>query len=238
MRAGGGPRRVVADRPSAGLSRRSLLAFGAASVIGACSRTGGGPRASPLPLARPEASDLFESVLRNRRSIRAFLSEPVASADVARLLWAAQGKTASWGGRTAPSAGALYPIEVYAADETGVVRYDASAHAVHGVAEADRRSLIAAATGWQEAVTQAPVVLVITGVVDRTAQKYGDRAERYVQLEAGHVCQNVLLQATALGLGAVPVGSFEDEAIRAILGATSGELPLYVVPIGHPAPES
>lgn len=75
---------------------------------------------------------------------------------------------------------------------------------------------------------------MITGVVARTVAKYGDRAERYVQLEAGHVCQNLLLEATALGLGAVPMGAFSDEALRAALDLGEGELPLYVVPVGYP----
>jgi SagB-type dehydrogenase family enzyme len=102
------------------------------------------------------------------------------------------------------------------------------------LAREDRRADIARATG-QEPPAAAPVLAVITGVVSRTAATYGDRAERYVQLEAGHVCQNLLLEATAMGLAAVPVGAFSDDALRGSLGIDEDELPLYVVPIGHPA---
>jgi SagB-type dehydrogenase family enzyme len=101
----------------------------------------------------------------------------------------------------------------------------------------DRRQLIAAATGNQEAAVVAPILFVITGVVARTAGTYGDRAERYVTLEAGHACQNLLLEATALGLGAVPIGAFDDEGVRAALRVGEDELPLYIVPVGHPAPD-
>jgi SagB-type dehydrogenase family enzyme len=101
----------------------------------------------------------------------------------------------------------------------------------------DRRQLIAAATGNQEAAVVAPILFVITGVVARTAGRYGDRAERYVTLEAGHACQNLLLEATALGLGAVPIGAFDDEGVRAALRVGEDELPLYIVPVGHPAPD-
>jgi SagB-type dehydrogenase family enzyme len=174
--------------------------------------------------------------LGTRRSVRAFTAEPVDDDAIASLLFAAQGETASWGGRTAPSAGGLYPLEVYAATRTGLVRYVSGAHAVE-VASGDRRPAIAAATGDQDAARLAPVLFVVTGVVARTAAKYGDRAERYVQLEAGHACQNLLLAATARGLGAVPLGAFDDDDLRAALGAGPEEQPLYVIPCGHPGGE-
>jgi SagB-type dehydrogenase family enzyme len=174
--------------------------------------------------------------LAERRSIRAFTEEPVDPDATDRLLWAAQGQTADWGGRTAPSAGALYPIEVTVAASDGLVRYLPASHGVSTLSNEDRRPLIAAATGNQEAAVAAPILFVITGVVARTAGKYGGRAERYVMLEAGHVCQNLLLETAALGLGAVPIGAFDDEGVRTALGVGNDELPLYIVPVGHPAP--
>jgi SagB-type dehydrogenase family enzyme len=160
----------------------------------------------------------------------------VTSDAIARLLWAAQGQTASWGGRTAPSAGALYPLELYVATEDRLLRYLPAESATEDVTTEDRRLPIATATGGQAAASHAPIVFVLTGVLTRTAEKYGDRAERYVQLEAGHACQNLLLQATALGLGAVPIGAFDDDLLRSAIDADAGELPLYVVPVGHPTP--
>ncbi len=218
------------------MRRRTFLATGVLAVAGACtdrSRTS----TSQLPttaVASPER-DLptsLDGVLARRRSIRSFSDESVSEEAISRLLWAAQGVTAPWGGRTAPSAGALYPIELYVATSASLRRYVADQHASVELSREDRRSRIAEATG-QEPPAAAPVLVVMTGVVSRTRAKYGERAERYVQLEAGHVCQNLLLEATASGLAAVPIGAFSDDAILAALGVED-ELPLYVVPIGHP----
>jgi len=223
--------------------RRTFLAAGTLALLNACTddvapiRTSGAPEATtatalPSPDRHGRASAL-EDVLAERRSTRTFTAEPVDEAAISRLLWAAQGVTAPWGGRTAPSAGALYPIEVYVATADDLRRYVPDDHGSVELAREDRRPRIAEATG-QETASGAPVLFVITGVVSRTAAKYGDRAERYAQLEAGHVCQNLLLDATAQGLAAVPMGAFSDDDLREALGIEQGELPLYVVPVGHP----
>jgi SagB-type dehydrogenase family enzyme len=220
------------------IRRRTFLAAGSIALLGACADDVGpaGRSAAASALSSPVRArgPRLETVLAARRSIREFSERSVDAGAVSQLLWAAQGVTAAWGGRTAPSAGGLYPIEVYAATADALVRYVTADHATVEVAPEDRRLRIALATG-QEAPAGAPVLIVITGVISRTAAKYGDRAERYVHLEAGHVCQNVLLEATALGLAAVPIGAFSDDDLRAALGVEEGELPLYVVPIGHPA---
>ena len=219
------------------MRRRTFLATGALALVGACTGRARPSRsaaqASALPSPEPRDAGSFDDVLARRRSIRDFSEEPVAEEAISSLLWAAQGVTAAWGGRTAPSAGALYPIELYLASSDGLRRYVAEQHAAVELAREDRRSRIAGATG-QEAPSTAPVLVVITGVVARTEAEYGDRAERYVQLEAGHVCQNLLLEATALDLAAVPIGAFSDDAVRVALGVQDDELPLYVVAIGHP----
>jgi SagB-type dehydrogenase family enzyme len=220
------------------IPRRAFLAVGKIAAVGACAdgaRPARGPTmtSSSLPSPRQDRAVGLDAALAERRSIRDFSDEPVGEEAISRLLWAAQGVTAAWGGRTAPSAGALYPIEVYVATVDRLRRYLPDDHGTVDVAREDRRPRIAQATG-QETPTAAPILIVITGVVPRTAAKYGDRAERYVQLEAGHVCQNLLLQATSLGLAAVPMGAFSDDELRDALGAGEDELPLYVVPIGHP----
>jgi SagB-type dehydrogenase family enzyme len=176
-------------------------------------------------------------VLGHRRSVRAFTRDPVDEASIAHLLWAAQGVTAPWGGRTAPSAGALYPIEVSVATSDGVRRFLPDEGGTVLLTPEDRRPRLAAATGGQQAADLAPALFVLTAVLARASGKYGDRAERYVQLEAGHVCQNVLLEATAMGLGAVPLGAFSDDAVRDAIGVGDDELPLYIVPVGHPSTE-
>jgi SagB-type dehydrogenase family enzyme len=225
------------------MQRRTFLATTMFAVVGACTNDDGAirslaaDRTAVLPSPEPDVGLGIDDVLARRRSVRSFTDRPLEEEAISRLLWAAQGVTASWGGRTAPSAGALYPIEVYVATADALRRYVPEGHGQVELALEDRRPRIAEATGGQEAATDAPTLFVITGVVARTATKYGDRAQRYVQLEAGHVCQNLLLEATALRLGAVPIGAFSDEALRDALGLDDGELPLYVVPIGHPVVE-
>ena len=218
------------------MRRRSFLAGGVLALVAACTRRARHSTSAPSLLPSPERSRVatVDEVLAARRSIRDFSDAPIREEEISRLLWAAQGVTVSWGGRTAPSAGALYPIEVYVATSDGLRRYLADRHASVELSPEDRRARIAAATG-QEPPAMAPVLFVLTGVVSRTEAKYGDRAERFVQLEAGHACQNLLLEATALGLAAVPIGSFSDDALRRALDLGDDELPLYVVPTGRPA---
>lgn len=193
-----------------------------------------GARAALSPPSTVGGTGLHDA-LTERRSVRSFTAEPLSAEDLSQLLWAAQGITAEWGGRTAPSAGGLYPIEVFVADADGVRRYLPEGHRTERVAGDDRRAALTGAAGGQEAVGDAPAIFVIAAVPARTEAKYGERAERYVALEAGHVCQNLLLEATALGLGAVPVGAFSDDGVRDALGLPGHVTPLYLVPVGHPA---
>lgn len=220
--------------------RRAFLAAGVVTALGACAEpslrppvTAGSTSVLPSPEG-PAGAEPFDALLATRRSIRAFTTEPLDEPTIARLCWATQGRTSPEGKRTAPSAGALYPLELLVATAGSLRRYVSRGHLMQQVVQEDRRAAIASATGGQDAAVLAPTLFVVTGVVERTADKYGDRAERYVMLEAGHACQNLLLEASALGLGAVPIGSFDDDLLRAAVEAPEGELPLYVVPVGHP----
>jgi SagB-type dehydrogenase family enzyme len=140
------------------------------------------------------------------------------------------------GHRTAPSAGALYPLDIFVVTSSGVYRYYSEPHEVRRTDDRDVRGRLCNAALDQNALA-APCIIAIAGVVQRSARKYGDRAWRYVVLEAGHAAQNVLLRATALGLCAVPIGAFDDEAVRTNLGAPSQDQILVLIPIGHPLPD-
>jgi SagB-type dehydrogenase family enzyme len=190
---------------------------------------------SDLPAPRTGGATSLEEALAQRRSVRDFTNEPLETDQLSQLLWAAQGVTAEWGGRTAPSAGALYPLEIYVATAEFLARYVPADHRLEALGNTDVRSELADAALGQEPVADAPAVFVITAVPARTEVKYGARATRYVQLEAGHACQNLLLEAVALGLGAVPIGAFDDDGVRSVLGLPGDEQPLYVVPVGYPA---
>lgn len=185
-----------------------------------------------LPAPHRSGGPALAAVLATRRSTRMFAARELSADELGQLLWAAQGITD--GHRTAPSAGALYPITIRVVDSRGVWRYLPVEHALVRESAAAVRDRLRAASHGQEAVGRAPAALVITAEIAITARKYGDRAERFATLEAGHVAQNILLTATALGLAAVPVGAFDAAAVRNVLGLPSGEMPLYLVPIGAP----
>lgn len=189
-----------------------------------------------LPKPRFQGQLSLEQVIARRRSVRDFTTEPLSIEQLGQLCWAAQGVTDTvWGLRAAPSAGALYPLEIYVVTATGVYHYNPHRHELkRTIADDLRHSLQSAALG-QECIGDAPAVFVIAAVFERTAIKYGRRAERYVYLEAGHACQNLLLEAVSLGLGGVPVGAFEDEGVAALLKLGSDLPPIYLVPVGRPA---
>ena len=182
-----------------------------------------------------------EEALFNRRSVREYTGEALTLAEVSQLLWAAQGTTDRKGFRSAPSAGALYPLEVYlvVGDVTGlspgVYRYAPDEHEILRVAPEDRRDQLARAAGDQEWVKEAVVDLVFTAVPERTTSKYGDRGIRYVHMEAGHAAQNVYLQAETLGLGVTVIGAFDDDRVHEIVAASAEEQPLYVISVGRKA---
>ncbi len=192
------------------------------------------PEEMALPEPRLRGLLSFEEALARRRSVRSFTEEELALEEISQLLWAAQGLTAAWGGRTAPSAGALYPLEVYVATADGLYHYVPQGHKAIVVSQADLRPKLWEVALEQDAIRDAPAVFVIAAVYERTAKKYGERAERYVKLEAGHACQNILLQAVALDLGAVPIGAFYDDQVQAALSLPPDHEPLYLIPVGHP----
>lgn len=193
-----------------------------------------------LPEPRLTGEVPLEKALHDRRSVRDYTGASLTLAEVGQLLWAAQGITTDWGGRTAPSAGALYPLEIYlvAGDvenlAAGVYRYQPSGHQLIGVRDGDVRSESADGALGQSCVRDGAIDIVIAAVYERTARKYGDRATRYVHMEAGHAAQNVCLQATGLGLGAVTVGAFDDSRLAQVLGLAQDEVPLYIIPVGRP----
>ena len=192
-----------------------------------------------LPEPRPSGEMSVEETLAARRSVRSYQDEALSLTELAQLLWAAQGITAHWGGRTAPSAGATYPLEVYAVVgevtglEAGVFHYRPDGHLLVRRKAGDLRGELASAALGQGWVREAPVSLVIAARYERTTGRYGERGVRYVHIEVGHVGQNIYLQAEALGLGTVIVGAFDDQDVKTLLGIE--EEPLAIMPVGRPA---
>ena len=192
-----------------------------------------------LPEPSYDSEVSLEQSLLNRRSIRSYTGEPLTLQEVSQLLWAAQGLTDPGGLRAAPSAGALYPLELYlvAGDgedlTAGVYRYQPDGHQLVKTLDGDMRAELAEAALGQAWVKEGAVSIVFTAVYERTTVKYGDRGVRYVHMEAGHAAQNLCLQATALGLGAVTVGAFHDEEVTRLLNLPADEQPLYIIPVGR-----
>lgn len=188
----------------------------------------------PPPHVQGEMS--LEETLAQRRSVRTFQTRPLTREEISQLLWALQGITDPRGFRTAPSAGALYPLEVYLVLPEGWYHYQAKDHLLELIGEGDLRQALCAAGLNQEPLRDAPALFVVAAVVERTRVKYGERAERYVHLEAGHAAENLLLQATALRLGAVTIGAFDDEKVAEVLRLPADHTPLYLIPVGQPRP--
>jgi SagB-type dehydrogenase family enzyme len=188
-----------------------------------------------LPEPRLEGSMALEAALARRRTIRELAAEPLTEAEVGQLLWAAQGITHDEVRRTAPSASALFALEVYVATAAGAAHYQPERHALERRSDVDLRPALQAATGDQPFVSTAPLVVLICAVPERLVGRHGpERAVRYAAFEAGHAGQNLLLQAVALGLGAVPIGSFRDAEVSRLLDLPAGEEPLYLFAVGRP----
>ena len=159
--------------------------------------------------------------------------------EIGQLLWAAQGVNHPMGLRTAPSAGALYPLVSYLVGgevsslPPGVYRYAPNQRALAMIGEGDRRAALSAAALGQSWIADAAAVLIFAAVYRRTTGKYGPRGERYVHIEIGHAAQNVYLQAFTLGLGTTEVGAFDDDAVRTALALADDQDPLAIMPIAR-----
>lgn len=197
-------------------------------------------RAIRLPAPRRDGPLSLEAALRARHSTRAFTIDSLGLADAAQLLWAAQGVNRDAGGRTAPSAGATYPLEIFLVAgrvrelAPGVYRYRPATHDLVLTKAGDVREELVAAALRQTWAADAALFVVIAGVYARTAARYGPRAERYVPMEVGHAAQNVYLQAAALGLGTTFQGAFNDTSVTRVLGLAPEERALGLMPVGRP----
>jgi len=195
-----------------------------------------------------DGSMSVEKCLAQRRSVRRYAEQPLTLAEASQLLWAAYGITKPvpdmpqlrGGVRTAPSAGALYPLELYIMASNvnglvpGVYRYRPATHDLLFVAAGDKRHALFEAAGGQASVKSAPASIVYSAVFSRTTGKYGTRGrERYVCMDLGHSAENVYLQCASLGLGTCAIGAFDDDKLKSVVLMPKAETPLYIMPFGH-----
>jgi SagB-type dehydrogenase family enzyme len=192
--------------------------------------------AKEIKLPKPKEKGLtsIEETLNRRRSVRDYKKGPLGLEEISQLLWAASGKNLYR--RTAPSAGATYPLETYLVVgeveglEPGIYHYSFSSHRLERIREQDIRKKLCRSALGQSMIEEAPIDIIIAADYDRTTGHYGQRGIRYVHMEVGHVGQNISLQANALSLGTVMIGAFEDNQVKEVLGIK--EEPLYIIPVG------
>jgi len=228
-------------------SEKLIMVCAAALLITAGSSATGKPEGVPaiastevirLPDPTHESDTSLEETLVRRRSVRRYAKEPITLANASQLLWAAQGVTHPQGYRTAPSAGALYPLEVYLVAGqveglgAGIYRYRPRQHDLLKIVDGDRREELRDSSLRQRSIEFAAATIVFTAVYPRMTVKYSQRGIRYVDMEAGHAAQNVCLQAVSLGLGALTIGAFRDDEVRAVLGCGAEEEPIYLITVG------
>lgn len=214
-----------------------------------------GSQAEIIRLPAPQHDGRFsvEKAISLRRSVREYADIPLTISEISQILWAAQGFTRErkdpprmwnpkyeWQGslRTAPSAGALYPIEIYLLagniDELakGAYKFIPKNHSLKKVMSVDKRTDLCDAALKQAPIEKAAAVMVLASVFERTSYKYGERAERYVHIEVGSIAENVYLQGMTLGIGTVLIGAFDDLKVKSVLQLSEDEHPLAIMPLG------
>ncbi len=195
-----------------------------------------------LPTPSLKGTVSVEEAIAQRRSVRRYLRESIALPHLSQVLWAGQGITTRGRLRAAPSAGATYPLELFifvGSDGVeglgeGVYHYNVENHSLILVREGDLRGQLSMAALDERSVEDAPVDILICAIYERTTRRYGRRGERYVHMEAGHVGENISLEAVALGLGTVMIGAFHDDVVRETAGLEAELRPLYIIPLGKP----
>jgi SagB-type dehydrogenase family enzyme len=186
-----------------------------------------------------------EEAIQNRRSVRTFSNESITIGNLSQILWAAQGITDNQSSlRAAPSAGQVYPLEIYiiignngvSGLENGVYHYVPSNNTLEKLLNGDLKSDLSGIANGQPWVKQAPIDILITGNYLKMVDKYGDKdlSTRFVDLEAGHVGENIYLESESLGLVTVSLGSFNEKQLVQLLNIPNNETPLYIFPVGHP----
>jgi len=195
----------------------------------------------PLPSPSFTGKKSVEEAIKARRTVRHFKAKALNLEQISQILWAAYGVTANDLYKSVPSAGALYPLDIWVAAgkngveglEAGVYQYIPKAHRLTQVKAGEVRDDIARASLYQSWMAAAPVIFIITGEYERCTRKYGEKGIPYTYIEAGHAGQNVFLQAGALGLGAGIVGAFHNDVIRQVLGISRNYDPILIMPVGY-----
>jgi SagB-type dehydrogenase family enzyme len=212
----------------------AVLALGLSSAV-AQDSSKAAPASNRIELPKPDLSagiPLNQALAGRRTPVpRAFLPTPLTKAELSQILWAANGLTGPEERRTAPSAANQHYVHIFVTSAEGFFEYLPVGHQLQKISGEDLRAKFSN----QQAVTQAPTVLLLVGDYERAAVRYpGEKGPRFIALEGGHIAQNVLLEASALGLGAVPVGGFEPKDVNKAASLPAQQSSIYLLTIGHP----
>ncbi|MEW6557925.1 MAG: SagB/ThcOx family dehydrogenase [Elusimicrobiota bacterium] len=186
-----------------------------------------------LPQPKLKGTISLEETIFKRRSVRNFQNKKLTPEQISQLLWSAQGLTSKMGFRSAPSAGAIYPVEIYFVSADGIFHYIPQGHKIEKLKDGDLRTQLSDAAYGQEFISDAGISVIICCDYEKIMARYSKRGIRYADMEAGHIAQNIHLQAVALGLGSVPVGAFLDTAVTNLLNLPKNLSPIYIIPVGY-----
>jgi SagB-type dehydrogenase family enzyme len=196
----------------------------------------GGFAMNEIQLPKPQINKTLylDQAIQQRRSVRSFKDKELTLNQISQLLWATQGITdPNRGLRSAPSAGALYPLTIYLVKKDGIWQYDVNNHSIKLIVSGDLRKKLAQAALGQDAIKEAPLNIIITADYKKITPKYHERGIRYTHIETGHAAQNLILEAVALGLSSVTIGAFYDEKVNSLLKLPGDQVALYIIPIGY-----
>ncbi|MEW6111957.1 MAG: SagB/ThcOx family dehydrogenase [Thermodesulfobacteriota bacterium] len=224
---------------------RYRIVIGALALSFACSPALSAQNEVRLPKPDLKGSVSVAQALAKKKTVRQYKGTPLTLQQVSQLLWVANGdvpRDAMSGAtfKVMPSAGGLYPLEVFlvvgqggvAEVPAGVYQYNPRKNALELTTQGDKRSLLANAALGQMWLARAPALVVIGAIFERTTMKYGSRGVNYVMMEAGSSNQNIYLQAESLGISAGGVGAFDDARVASVLGLPSSVKPLMIVAVG------
>ncbi len=198
------------------------------------------PQRKVVQLTEPNVAGAvsLEEALAKRRSVRRFSNQPLKWAQIGQLAWAGQGITDPQRGlRTAPSAGSIYPIELFFATQEGLYAYRPADHSLEQVSDQDLRVALARDGKAQDSTAEAACDIIVAGSLRKLSEQFKDKARTFLLMEAGHVAQNIQLQAVCLGLGSVTVGGFDAQGVRKVCSLSKGLEPLYIICVGYPGGE-
>lgn len=189
-----------------------------------------------LPKPKISGKMSLEEAINKRSSIRNFSKKNLSLEEISQILWSAYGErvdAVTEASKTVPSGGALYPMEIYLVLPEGLFHYLPKGHKMEKIVSSDLRNRLANAALRQNAISNAAGDIVIVCIYERICSKYGQRGKRYAHIEAGHIGQNIHLEAVSLGLGSVPIGAFDDYKVQEVLNLPKDHVPLYIIPVGY-----